>query len=91
MLAYDSKAGAYVPATHATVTLRKLGLVVATDPMGRYLFRDLPSGFYTISAESGVQTSTRTVHMGAQPVDLTNVDFQLVSQFESIAPPSIVR
>jgi hypothetical protein len=91
VLCYDSKLGRYVPVNHANVSLRKLGLVTTTDPMGRYLFRDLAAGPYTISAQSGIQTSTRTVHLGSQPADLTNVDFQLVGQYESTAPPSIFK
>jgi tetratricopeptide (TPR) repeat protein len=45
--------------------------------MGRYLFRDLAAGSYTIGVQNEAQTSTRTVRLDAQPVDLINVDFQI--------------
>jgi hypothetical protein len=48
-----------------------------TDPLGRYLFRDLAAGSYTISVQTEAETSIRTVRLGAQPVDLINVDLQI--------------
>jgi hypothetical protein len=48
-----------------------------TDLMGRYLFRDLAAGSYTISVQNEVQTPAHPVHLGGQPVDLINVDFQI--------------
>ena len=81
VLTYDPKAGQYVPVSGAAVSLGQ-GLTTMTDQLGRYLFRDLPAGSYTISARYQVQTSTKTVRLSAQPVDLTNVHFQLMGQFE---------
>jgi hypothetical protein len=77
VLRYDSKAGAYVPVAGAQVVLREPGPAAMTDPAGRYLFRDLPAGSYTITVQHEVQTSARTVRLGAQPVDLKDVDFQI--------------
>jgi tetratricopeptide (TPR) repeat protein len=59
------------------VVLREPGSTAVTDPMGRYLFRDLAAGSYTISIQSDAQTAPRTVRLGARPVDLTNVDFHI--------------
>jgi hypothetical protein len=74
VLKYDAGAGQYVPVIQAQVTLQERGLTSLTDPMGRYLFRDLAAGTYTISVQGEV---ARTVRLGGQPVDLANVDFQI--------------
>jgi hypothetical protein len=86
VLGYDSKAGRYAPVPGAQVILRESGLTAITDRQGRYLFRDLPTGSYTISVQSGVHTSTHTVRLGAQPVDFVDADFQVTGQFEPTAP-----
>jgi len=77
VLTYDPRLGRYVPVAGVQVILREPGLAIVTDLMGRYLFRDLPAGAYTISVPDGAETSTRTVRLGAQPIDLINVDFQI--------------
>lgn len=77
VLSYDPKAGQYVPVIGARVILREPGLETVTDPLGRYLFRDLAAGSYTISVQTEAETSIRTVRLGAQPVDLINVDLQI--------------
>jgi hypothetical protein len=77
VLSYDPNAGQYVPVIRARVILREPGLATVTDLTGRYLFRDLAAGSYTISVQNEAQTSTRTVRLGAQPVDLINVDLQI--------------
>jgi len=81
VLSYDPKAGEYVPVVRARVVLREAGLTTMTDPAGRYLFRDLPAGSYTISVQDGspgsTQASARTVRLGDRPVDLINLDFQI--------------
>jgi Carboxypeptidase regulatory-like domain len=83
VLSYDPAAARYVPVVAAKVTLYGSGFIVITDPMGRYLFRDLAAGSYTLSVQNDPQTSVRTVQLGGQPVDLANVDFQI-----SVAAPS---
>jgi len=79
VLSYDSKAERYVPVIRAQVILSERGLKAMTDLMGQYLFRDLAAGSYTVSVQSETRTSTHTVRLGAQPVDSTNVDFQISS------------
>ena len=79
VLRYDPKVGQYVPVTQAQVILQELGLTTITDLTGRYLFRDLAAGSYTISVQNQAQTFTHTVRLGDQPVDLINVDFQISS------------
>jgi hypothetical protein len=75
VLSYDPAAARYVPVSRVQVILRESGLTTMTDLLGRYLFRDLAAGSYTISA--GAQTSAHTIRLGGQPVDLMNVDFEI--------------
>ena len=77
VLSYDSQAGGYVPVNGAEVILPGSALTTMTDPRGRYLFRDLAAGSYTISVQNETQTSDHTVRLGDQPVDLVNVDFRI--------------
>ena len=74
---YDTTASTYVPVVDAKVGLREPGLTATTDVAGRYLFRDLPMGTYTISVQNQDATPARTVRLGALPVDLQNIDFQI--------------
>lgn len=77
VLSYDSKAGRYVPVIGAQVILREPTLTTMTDLMGRYLFRDLAAGSYTISVQNEAPISIHAVRLGDQPLDLINVDFQI--------------
>jgi hypothetical protein len=76
VLRYDSRTSQYIPVAGAQVMLQERALTNVTDAAGRYLFRDLPAGSYTISAPGEVKTPAHAVHLGNQPVDLANVDFQ---------------
>ena len=77
VFSYDPTAGGYVSVSHAQVTLREPGLITMTDSMGRYLFRNLAAGSYSVSLQNEGQTSIQTVRLGGQPVDLKNVDFSV--------------
>jgi hypothetical protein len=77
VLGYDTVAGRYVPVNNAKVLLRDSGLTAATDSLGRYMFRDLAAGSFVISVPDEPQTAALTVRLGAQPMDLINVDFQI--------------
>ncbi len=78
VLIYDTKELRYVPVDRgAGGVLHEPGLTAKADPQGRYLFRDLAAGSYTISVQNEAQTPARTVQLGSQPVDLANVDFQI--------------
>ena len=61
----------------AQISLREAGLTTMTDVTGRYLFRDLAAGSYTVSVQNEAQAFTHTVRLSAQPVGLMNVDFQI--------------
>lgn len=76
VLSYDIAAGQYVPVNRAQVTLEP-GLTTSTDSVGRYLFRDLPAGSYKVSLQNEPQTPPHAIRLGAQPVDLMGVDFQI--------------
>jgi hypothetical protein len=71
--------GRYVLVAHERVTLREPGLTASTDLTGRYLFRDLAAGSYTMAVQNHPETWVRTIRLGAQPVDLKNVDFPIGS------------
>jgi hypothetical protein len=81
VLSYDSTLGRYVPVNRAKVTLEP-GSATMTDLAGRYLFRDLASGSYTIA----VAEQSHRVRLGAQPVDLKDVDFQISRPSETSTP-----
>jgi tetratricopeptide (TPR) repeat protein len=68
--------------------LRERELTTLTDEFGRYLFRDLAAGSYTVSFQNESTPSTRAVRLGAEPVDLANVDFQISKPIPSDAPAS---
>jgi hypothetical protein len=85
VLSYDSLAARYIPVINAQVTLHEPGLNTMTDLTGRYLFRDLTAGSYTISVQNDVHAFTHTVRLGAPPVDLINVDFQI----NTTGPPDV--
>lgn len=74
---YDTKELRYVAVNGVQVALREPGLMAKTDPLGRYLFRDLAAGAYTILVQNEPQTPSRAVRLGSQPMDMMNVDFQL--------------
>lgn len=91
VLSYDPKAGKYVPVSRAQVILREPGLTNLTDPAGRYLFRNLAAGSYTISVRNEAQTLSHTVRLSAQPMDLINVDFQISRPVAPAVPaPAVV-
>ncbi len=77
VLIYDTKELRYVPVVGAEVLLMEPGLTSKADPQGRYLFRDLAAGSYTVSVQNEAQTAARMVRLGSQPVDLTNVDLRI--------------
>jgi hypothetical protein len=77
VLRYDTTEIRYVPVPGARMILLEPGLATLTDSLGRYLFRELAAGPYTVSVQNESQTPVRAVRLGAQPVDLTNVDFRI--------------
>jgi hypothetical protein len=74
---YDPAAGSYVAVIGAQVILREPGVTAVTDAIGRYLFRNLAAGAYTIVVPSQGQAATHAARLGAQPVELKDVNFQI--------------
>ncbi len=86
VLRYDTAALQYVPVNGEQVTLREPGLTATTDLSGRYLFRDLAAGSYTVAVQAPLQMSAQSVRLGGSPVDLPNVDFQMREGGAPIVP-----
>ncbi len=77
VLRYNPAVGSYQPVAGARVILRERGTTAVTDAAGRYLFRDLAAGTYTVVVENQTQTPAQPVRLGAQPVDLKEINFQI--------------
>jgi hypothetical protein len=88
VVVYDTTVGKYIPVTRAQVILQEPGSISTTDVLGRYLFRDLAAGAYTLSVQNELTTPARKVRLGAQPVDLTNVDFEIRRSNAGRPPPA---
>jgi len=74
---YNTTAGRYVPVDRAQVMVAPPGSISTTDALGRYLFRDLAAGSYSLSVQNEPSASPRQVRLSGRPVDLTNVDFEI--------------
>ena len=59
VLRYDPAAGRYVPIAGTRVILRERGTTSVSDAEGRYLFRDLAAGTYTLLVENQAPASPR--------------------------------
>jgi hypothetical protein len=64
------------PGQPASVTLVELGQSGAIDDGGRYVFRGLRPGTYTIEVTVGDQTARRVVEVPAAPTVVRGVDFR---------------
>jgi hypothetical protein len=74
-LIYDGRLGRHVPVAGVEVILEKLSLRKITDQEGRYLFRELPSGTFVISANFQNQTFNQIVRLPDEPVQQAGVNF----------------
>ncbi len=77
VLRLDAVSGRSVPAPSERVTLEGTGQTSTTDSLGRYLFRDLPAGSYTVSVMAPPREVTRSIVLPAAPTTLSNVDLQI--------------
>lgn len=77
VLTYNTVAGRYVPVSGVQVTVPEAELSRSTDPNGRYIFRDLAPGSYTVSVKTAARTYTKVVKVGADPTALVGIDFQI--------------
>ena len=74
VLVYDTKVLREVGLAGAEVVLPGLSRRSVTDAQGRYLFRNLPSGAFTISATSGGRTITRAIAIPDEPSQQNNLN-----------------
>jgi len=75
---FDRTRGQYVALAGATVALLPVGQTSVTDSQGRYAFRNLPAGHYTIVAkEDGVENSA-AVNLPEGPAIVKDVELTVV-------------
>ncbi len=83
---FDSDAGTYVPAPDTVVELQPTAARSITDAEGRYVFRGLPAGTYTVVAAAPGRTASAQVIVPIGPAVITSIDLQLAAQrrFDSV-------
>ncbi len=74
VLIYDRPLGQYVPIAGQEVVLHELSRGATTDNEGRYLFRNLPSGTFTISVVYQGQPINQIVKLPDEPSLQSNID-----------------
>jgi len=77
VLAFDRTASKEFPVPAEIVTLKELAKTSTTDAGGRYMFRDLKAGSYTVAVATAAGEITKSVMLPAGPLTLTNVDLQI--------------
>jgi hypothetical protein len=80
VLMYDRALGRHVPVMGAEVSITELGLKVVSDREGRYLFRELPAGVFTVSASNQDKSLNKIVTLGESPVQQLDIDFTLAQK-----------
>jgi cell division septation protein DedD len=77
----------------AEIRIEPLGRTVTSDAAGNFVFRSLPPGTFTITAQRGGRTTSRTITVPAEPVVLnTALTFAEVASpvAAAVAPPQSV-
>lgn len=77
VLVYDKNTLQTIPLEGAVVRLKERSLEVKTGPTGGYIFRNLPAGTYTVSAEYGGKEITRTVILTPAPINVRDLDLNV--------------
>ena len=75
---FDSTHGQYVALSGATVQLLPSGQTSVTDSQGRYAFRNLPAGRYTIVAKEDGRESSAAVNLAEGPAIVKDVELTVV-------------
>ena len=84
---YDTKLLQEVPLTNITVSLKELSLTTKTGSNGAYLFRNLPTGTYTLSITYEGKESSRTVIVPPEPANIRDADIKASPKEEPKAAP----
>jgi hypothetical protein len=74
VLVYDTKVLRQVGVAGVEVVLPELSRRSVTDAQGRYLFRNLPPGAFTLSAASGGRTVSEAVTVPDEPSQQSNLN-----------------
>ncbi|HML17078.1 MAG TPA: hypothetical protein VK419_08630 [Bryobacteraceae bacterium] len=74
VLLYDRTLGQYVGIPGIAVVLTEMSLTTTTDSDGRFLFRELPGGTFTVSADYNGQGINRLVTVPEQPAQLKDIN-----------------
>ncbi len=74
---YDPGSGQYRPLAGTTVEIPELSLQATTDRLGKFVFRGLPSGSYTLSVSGYMPALRRLISIPAGPIELQE-DFNTV-------------
>lgn len=75
--AYDEELKKQVPVGGLKVRIPEISREVTTNQNGVFLFRDLPSGHFTVQALLGGKTFSTDAFLPPQPTTLRNVDLNL--------------
>jgi len=75
--AYQAADGKYTPIAGRTVMLKEAAKTSITDASGRFMFRNLAAGSYTVAVMAGSREVTKLVKLPASPTALTNIDFEM--------------
>jgi hypothetical protein len=76
-LVYDRELGKYVGIPGVVVVITELSLKATTDADGRFLFRELRSGTFNVSAVWGGRTVNRMAIVPEQPVQMMGADLMM--------------
>lgn len=86
---YDPITGKTTPLGNVTVSLGSGHASMQTDSDGRYLFRQLPSGSYTLTVAHDGKLWTRAVFLGHTPDIETSVDITITQPSTPSPEPSL--
>jgi hypothetical protein len=73
----NRQTGKRTPAPGLEIRIRELSRTTKTDQRGRYLFRNLSSGTFTVVVSDGTLTKEQTVKVLQDPVQINNLNLTL--------------
>jgi outer membrane protein OmpA-like peptidoglycan-associated protein len=75
--AYDAELKKQVPVGDLKIMIPQLSREATTNAHGVFLFRDMPSGHFTVQADLGGKTFSTLAFLPPQPTTMRNVDLNL--------------